>query len=327
VPNLTKASDEEILQAQNEFFTAREGIKPPVPDLSKEVNEAYKKLSQQGQLPENMTAQQVTHQLWQQKLLERQAAPVGTQIKWQFYDIGPVEPNGFIFVRFKYDVSVNPPDLGVYGRWYIGDDRQFGQTGLAHKTPIYVVDRKDTIRTIHEMAVPANAIADGYLGVIFDNTGLNNTVVIFPINDGLEILYKADSFGANFIRATLLIFVRLVFLAALGISVATWLSFPVAALLGLVVFFSASISGFVLESFDSTGGGIGNIYNFTIRPVLGLLPQFDKLNPSTFIVDAKLLAWWTLAQAAAVMLLIQSLVVWIAGILIFSFKELAKVTV
>ena len=74
-----------------------------------------------------MTAQQVKQQLYQQKLLEKQAAPVGTQIRWQFYDIGPIDPNGFVFVRFKYDVSVNPPDLQVYGKWYIGDDRQFGQ--------------------------------------------------------------------------------------------------------------------------------------------------------------------------------------------------------
>ena len=93
--------------------------------------------------------------------------------------------------------------------------------------------KKTVFRTIHEIAVPANAVADGYLGVVFENTPLNDTVVIFPIEDGLEILYKADSFGANFIRATLLIFMRLVFLAALGISVATWLSFPVAILLCL----------------------------------------------------------------------------------------------
>ena len=80
---------------------------------------------------------------------------------------------------------------------------------------------------------------------------------------------------------------RLVFLAALGISVATWLSFPVAILLCLVVFFSASISGFIIESFDSLGGGLGSIYSFTIRPLLGLLPQFDTLNPSTFIIRAQ----------------------------------------
>ena len=50
VPNLTKASEEEIVQAQNEFFTARASIKPPVPDVTKEVEEAYNKLKEQGQI-------------------------------------------------------------------------------------------------------------------------------------------------------------------------------------------------------------------------------------------------------------------------------------
>lgn len=327
VPNLTKASNEEIIQAQNEFFTARAAIKPPKPDLTKEVDEAYRALVQHGQLPERMTAQEVKQQLEQQKLLAKQTVPVGSQIRWQFYDIGPIDPNGFIFIRFKYDVSVNPPGNEIYGKWYIGDDRQLGQGVSAQKTPIYFIEQKDSIRTMHEIAVPAKAVADGYLGVIFENTPLNDTLIIFPTNDGLEILYKADSFGANFIRATLLIFVRLIFLAALGLSVATWLSFPVAVLLCLVVFFSASISGFIIESFDSLGGGLGGIYNFTVRPLLELLPKFDELNPSTFIVGAKLLGWWTLAQAAAVMLLLQALVVWFVGIIIFSLREIAKVTV
>jgi hypothetical protein len=327
VPNLTKATEDDIMQAQNEFFTARASIKPQMPDLTKQIDEAYNKLSQQGQLPQQMTAMQVKQQLGQQMQLERQAAPVGNQLRWQFENIGPIDPNGYVFIRFKYDVSVNPPDQQIYGRWYVGDDRQIGQGAAAAKTPIYVVDRPDSIRTIHEFAVPANAVVDGYLAVIFENVPLNSTLVIFPIEDGLEILYKADSFGANFIRATLLIFARLVFLAAVGISVSTWLSFPVAILVCLVIFFSATISGFILESFDSLGGGLGLVYMLTVRPLLNLLPQFDKLNPSEFMIDAKLLSWWVLAQAAAMMVLIQAMIVWIAGIIIFSFKELAKVTV
>jgi hypothetical protein len=327
VPNLTQASYMEIEQVQNEFFTARASIKPQPPDVKKEVEGLYNKLKEQGQLPENMTAGQIKQQLYQQKQLEKQAVAAGEQVRWQFYDVAPIEPNEYLFVRYKYDVSVTPPDFSVYGRWYIGDDRQFAHGPSGAKTPVYVVDRKDSIRTVHEFPVPAKAIADGYLGVVFENVPLNNTVVIFPLDTGLEILYKADSFGANYIRAVLLIFVRLVFLAALGISVAAWLSFPVAILLCVVVFFSASISGFVIESFDSLGGGLGNIYKFTIRPLLNLLPEFDKLNPSTFMVRAQILTWWALASAAAMILLVKALVVWLIGIIIFSYREIAKVTV
>jgi hypothetical protein len=317
-----------IEQAQNEFFTARASIKPQLPDVTKETQELFKKLREQGQMPEQMTAKQAYNQLYQAKLLEKRAVPPGNQVRWQFDDIGPIDPNGFVFVRFKYDVSVNPPGLQIYGKWYIGDDRQLGQGASSIKTPIYVIEQPYSIRTIREIAVPANAVVDGYLSVVFENVAsLNNTVVIFPIEDGLEILYKADSFVANFVRATLVIFIRLVFLAALGISVATWLSFPVAILLCLVIFFSASISGFIFESFDSLEGGLGSMYSLTIRPLLGLLPQFDSLNPSTFIIGGQFLSWWTLAWAAIVLLLIKAMIVWLVGILIFTYKEIAKVTV
>jgi hypothetical protein len=328
VPNLTKASAGEIEQAQNEFFTARTSVKPQLPDVTKETDELFKKLREQGQIPEQMTAKQAYMQLYQAKLLEKQAVPPGNQIVWQFDNIGGIDPNDLLFVRFKYDVSVNPPGLQIYGKWYIGDNRQLGQGGAGAKTPIYVFDQPYSIRTIHEIAVPANAVVDGYLGVGFENVAaINNTVVIFPVADGLEILYKADSFTANFVRATLLIFTRLVFLAVMGISVATWLSFPVAILLCLVIFFCASISGFIFESFDSLDGGVGMMYGFVIRPLLGLLPQFDTLDPSTFIVRGQLLGWATIAWAATVLLLIKAMIVWLVGILIFTYKEIAKVTV
>ena len=125
----------------------------------------------------------------------------------------------------------------------------FALRGLL-ETPIYSVERKDLIRTFREFEVPADAVAgDGYLALAFLNVPLNDTVVIFPLEDGIELLYKADTFTANFVRAVLLVFVRLVFLAALAVFAGSFLSFPVAILLCLAVFTMANMSGFIAESF------------------------------------------------------------------------------
>ena len=64
----------------------------------------------------------------------------------------------------------------------------------------------------------------------------------------LEVLYQADSFGANFLRVVFLILARLIFLACLGILASSFLSFPVAILLCLVIFFTGTISGFIIDS-------------------------------------------------------------------------------
>jgi hypothetical protein len=232
-----------------------------------------------------------------------------------------------LFIRFKYDVSVNPPDLQVFGKWFAGDDRQL-KYGAKVQTPIYTFDRKDLIRTFYEIEVPADSVAeDGYLAVGFFNVPLNNTVVIFPPEDGLEVLYKADTFTANFLRAVLLILFRLIFLACLGILASTFLSFPVAILFCLAIFFTGTISGFCLESFDYLSRNLSSVYSYTVRPIVQLLPQFDKFSPTKFLVPARLLSWSLLAKVVFSLICIKAVLLWLAALLIFSYKEIAKVIV
>ncbi|MHC4240706.1 MAG: ABC transporter permease, partial [Planctomycetota bacterium] len=282
-PRFFDASDAEVTRAENEFFTARASISPPEVDITREVEETYERLKRGGQLDElsrKFSREEILAQIASRKRLEKRAAAVGHELTWEFEDIEPLDPNQSLFVRFKYDVSVNPPDLQVYGKWMVGDIRQ-AKYGTVFETPIYEFDRKDLIRTSHEIEVPADAVAeDGYLAVVFWNVPLNNTVVIFPLKGGLEVLFKADSFTGNFVRAVILILFRLVFLAVIGILASTFVSFPVALLLCLVLFLTASFSGFVLESFDYLSDNLSDVYSYTLRPIVQLLPQFDEFNPT-----------------------------------------------
>jgi hypothetical protein len=259
IPKYLGADKAELTRLGNEFFTARAGLAPTEVDVSKEVLDTYKKLEKSGQLDQvfrGASYRKILAELTRQKQLEKRAAAVGQNLLWEFNnvhlvgpDLGPKDQS--LFIRFKYNVSVTPPDLHVYSRWNVGDYRQI-RYGTKIQTPIYTSDgRKDPIRTFREIEVPADAVAaDGYLAVEFINLPLNNTVVIFPLEGGLEVLYKADTFGANFIRAVLVIGLRLIFLACLGTLASTFLSFPVAILLCLAVFFTASVSGFVIDSFN-----------------------------------------------------------------------------
>jgi len=158
------------------------------------------------------------------------------------------------------------------------------------------------------------------------NVPLNATTVIFP-PDGLEVLYKADSFTANFVRAVLLILFRLIFLACLGVLASSFLSFPVAILFCLVLFLTASFSGFVVESFDYLSANIGAVYSYTLKWVIRLLPEFDKFNPTEFMVPARLLSWSVLARCAAVIVCLKAFLILILGLVIFSYREIAKITV
>jgi len=332
MPTFIKADDAQLAQVRKEFFTARASLIPAVPDISPDVDQAYEKLKQAGEVPAGVDENPLTRHNYRQELarrieLRKRAAAVGEELTWEFNNVKLQDPNQSLFVRFKYDVAVNPPDLQVYGRWTIGDIRQVRLTGVI-ETPIYRIDRKDVIRTFREFEAPGDAVAgDGYLALSFINVPLNDTAVIFPLEDGIEVLYKADTFTANFIRAVLLVFVRLVFLAALAVFAGSFLSFPVAVLLCLAVFTMASMSGFIFESFGYLGANVSRIYYYSFKPIVGFLPQFDKYSASGFLVPGRLLSWSLLAKLGFTTLGLKALPLALLSLLIFSYREIAKVIV
>ncbi len=293
---------------------------PPLVDVTEEVLDTYKKLEKGGQLPPDVPRSKIIDELTKRKQLEKRAAVVGQQLVWEFHNVKVLDPNETLFIRYKYDVSINPPDEQIYSRWDVGDIRQFPEE-------VDYIPRKDPIRTFRELEFQARWIAeDGYLAIRFLNVPLNDTAVMFP-PDGLEILYKADTFTANFIRVVLLILFRLIFLASLSLLASTFLSFPVAILLSLCILVTAIFSAFCLESFDYLGGNLSWVYYYTVRPIILLLPQFDKFSPAKYLVPARLLSWPLLAKVAGLMICIKSLLLLLLALLIFRVSEIAKIII
>lgn len=323
-PAFVKPPEHELTEANNEFFTARAALTVPQVDVTDEVQTRYKELKKLDRLPPGYTYDQVITELTKQAQLAKRAAGVGDVLVWEFDNVKPLAES--MFIRFKYDVFPNPPDSQVYGEWLAGDWQSI-KYGERPKTPIYDQLHKHAARTFQEIEFPAEVVPeDGHLAIAFVNVPLNSTTVIFP-PDGLEVLYKADTFGGNFMRAVLLILFRLIFLACLGVFASTFLSFPVAILFCLVIFFTASFSGFVIDSFSLLSQNVGVVYSYTLKWIVGLLPQFDKFNPTKFIVPARLLNWSLLAKCAVFMVCIKAFLVLILGLLIFRYREMARITV
>ena len=323
-PAFTNPSESELLEADNEFFTARAALNVPPVDVTDEVKAKYEELKKMDRLPSNYTYEQTIAELTKQAQLAKRAAGNGGVLRWEFSNVKPLSKS--MFIRFKYDVFPNPPDSQVIGEWLAGD-WQFINYGERPKTPIYDEIHKNVARTFHEIEFSADVVPeDGHLGIMFVNVPLNNTTVIFP-PDGLEVLYKADSFVGNFIKAVFLILFRLIFLACLGIFASSFLSFPVAIMFCLVIFFTASFNSFINDSFTLLSHNIGVFYSYTLKWIVGLLPQFDKFNPTKFIVPARLITWSFLARCAVFMVCIKALLALILGLLIFRYRELARITV
>jgi len=325
-----KTSPEELAAVNNEFFTARMALKANYDEgvVSTRAEEAYKNLQSSGQLSEDKSKQVIMNELAEAARHSLYSAEPGGVVIWEFEKVKPADTNDSFFVRFKFDASNIPTDKLFYGVWYIGDYRQikYGQDKV--KTPIYTVARKDVMRMVHEFQVPADAVAaDGYLAVVFYNELENNSTVIFSEEEGMEVLYKAGSFAENYALAVLIIFSRLVFFAVLGVSLTTWLGFPVAILICFVAFFTGVINGFITTSFDYMGNNMAILYQFTIKPFLWLLPKFDEnYNINKYVIDARLIQSGFFAMAV-VNLAIKSVLLLLASFIIFARRELAKIIV
>lgn len=330
MPHFSKTSEEELTRLNNEFFTARASLKQTIDQQAIESRavKTYNELKRTGQLDESRNRENVLKELRDSEKFNMYSTGPGGTVLWEFEQVRPFDANENIFIRFKFNASQTPVDKNIYGVWYVGDYRQVKYGSVNMKTPIYSVPRKDVVDAVHEFEVPADAVAsDGYLAVGFYNDPANGTTVIFPLEKGFEVLYKADSFGRNFVSAILLIFARLVFLACLGVSLSTWLGFPVAILCCFTIFFMGVINGFVVQSFNYLGQNLAMFYKFTIQPLIWLLPKFDESqNVGRYLIDARLIGYGFLAVSGGI-LLVKSLILLLVGFFVFARREIAKIIV
>jgi hypothetical protein len=116
-------------------------------------------------------------------------------------------------------------------------------------------------RTLHTLTLPTAEIDEaGELKVRIANRNAIPpgekvpTSINFSPGRGLRVLYAAGGFEANYLRALVEMWLKLVTIAALGVAAAGCLGFPIAALLGLMTFVAASGGGFLGNAVDMYTG-------------------------------------------------------------------------
>jgi hypothetical protein len=157
----------------------------------------------------------------------------------------------------------------------------------------------------------------------------NPDVMTIP-PDGLEVSFAVGGYEGNFLRVMLVLWLKLAFLAMVGVWAATYLSFSVASLIAFGTFLIAESSGFLSTSLEyfNADDGKGNV-NYAIvvirtiaLPIAWAGKHYADLKPTANLVDGRLMDWGTVAIAAVALGLITAILYGI-GVLIFSKRELA----
>ena len=143
------------------------------------------------------------------------------------------------------------------------------------------------------LTLPADVLAaDGTLAVTISHTDPRNpewtvnTSAAFSAG-GLELLYRTGGFEMNFVKVLVVLWSHLVFLGALGIAAATFLSFAVAAILSSCVWVLVTVSTSLVRVLDvdrprDRSGELSTFfYDHVVLALTSALETFSSLEAST----------------------------------------------
>lgn len=162
----------------------------------------------------------------------------------------------------------------------------------------------------------------------FEATPNINSIVIPP--DGLEVSYEVGSFRGNFLRVQAVQWIKLCFLAMVAVCSATFLSFPVACLISVGVFFLAQSSGWVQGALPGYGTTTLDgdhdpfrwfIYHFSDY-VSRAFKVYDDLKPTQRLSDGRLLSWGSVAKGIGFLGFVSG-VIFALGVSAFRKRQLA----
>jgi len=178
--------------------------------------------------------------------------------------------------------------------------------------------------------IPAALLTeDGELTLAVYNFPTNPQTFVFS-PDGLELLYPAGGYELNYTRVNAVLLIKLGFIAAVAIACATFLSFPVAVVVTLCVFFATESAGYLQEALDSfaTTTPEGNLLplNLLARAisivVVWVFGIYTTLAPVESLSDGRLIGWADLGRSIGI-IGFWTLVMLAFGVYMFKKRELA----
>ncbi|HUE36778.1 MAG TPA: hypothetical protein VMO20_05260 [Candidatus Acidoferrum sp.] len=224
-------------------------------------------------------------------------------------------------LRIKFHAADLNPNGTFLGAWQIGDPNS---TNAVQLPPMSL-----SPDTIHEFSIPPNHLDDkGLLAITFVN--VNNSALVFPLEDGMTVLYPESSFTVNFIRALGIIFCWLTLLSAIGLMAASFLSFPVATFFSLAMLAVAFSSGTLAETVGLSATpvtGTQSLSDLIMTPIykgiLDVLGLVEKFSPIDALSTGRSIPWSEVAAAFGQIVLLLGGIFVIAGIALFHRRELA----
>lgn len=328
--NFTQAQREEdaqeqLAQTRSELLVSRRPFRPEIPTVEDELTKILTELRAQNLPADKMPpADEVRRAL--QRARKKQAFPIpyGTGREYEFKNL-PLTSQP-VTVRYQLNGTTDPGQLGwLQARWIFA--------GPQGKAP-YESQTNSRTGATREFRIPGQMIApDGRLQAAIVNdlpmqTRGEPQNLEVPLLNGFNLMIPQGSFEANYLRGQLLLWVRLLMLAAVGVGATAFLSGSVSAFLLFSLIVMGSISSFVASSvLPSEAMALMrepelSFDKYVALFLLRLLPDFDLTSPLTALAGGTEISWWFLLRQTVADLLIRGGIFFGIGMLAFSRREL-----
>jgi hypothetical protein len=273
---------------------------------------------------------EVLKQIREQVRAVQQVVPPSYQRTWEI-DLGFAK-NYLKGKTLQLRVKFNAAQKSASGTF-----QTLWQVGVPDKTKYWRTEYPMSLApdTFHEFEIPPDLFDEsGKLTVMFVNP--NPVALLFPLGEGVEVLYPEGGFGLNFARGLGIIFCWLALLAAVGLMAASFLSFPVAAFFSLALLIVGLSSGTLAASVEAGSVAAGNeetgesghsgadiVLIPAFKGVLSLLRLVENFSPVEALSSGRSIPWSELGQAFAQIVLLTGGIFAVAGIVFFNRRELA----
>jgi len=314
---------------RNEVLVARGSVKPE--SYLREVeDETDQKLKERLEKNPGLKADlaEVRKQIRESIKADYQLVPPGWPREWKIH-LGLARHflrDKPLYLRIKFNAADKTASGTYLGVWAVGVPRQ---TPLWQSEPMSLAPD-----TFHEFEIKPYFDDQGILTIAFAN--LNNTALLFPLEDGLEVLYPEGGFGLNFVRGLGIIFCWMALLAALGLASASFLSFPVASFLSLGVLTLTLSSGTMATAVEEgtvvgwdaessqPGHSVVDLVAIPVfRSVLKVINLAKDFSPIDALSTGRSITWAQLATAFGQIVVLLGGILGVFGITVFTRRELA----
>ncbi len=320
----------ELSKLQNEVLVARASVKEQNLDkfIEQMTDREFKARMEKHQLAD-VDLLSIRQQIKEQVKAGVQVVPPGGMRPWRIH-LGAAKDelkDQPLYLRVKFNTAQTTGSSATfYAAW---------QVGTPKKTAIWQDVMSLASDTFHEFRIDPNLFDEkGDLIILFRN--MNDTALLFPLDDGMEVLYRQGGFGFNFVRGLGIILCWMALLAALGLAAASFLSFPVAAFCSLAVL-TITLSSGTLSNVVSDGtimgyneekgtkghSAVDNVMVPAFRGILEVINLVQGFSPIDSLTTGRLITWAQLGLAVSQIVLLMGGIVGVSGILIFNRRELA----